>query len=178
MSRLYTQPVSSATGKAAQLFTAIQGAIGMVPNAYVTVGNNSSLALEAVLNLDSALAKSSLSAKEIEVIRLVVSEVSGCDYCLAAHTLIGKKNGLSREAILALRHGEPSGEARFDALAGFVRTLVTTRGTIPAQVVEAVKAAGYSDSQIIDSLLVVASITFTNLLNRANDTPVDFPTAD
>lgn len=178
MSRLYTQPVSEATGKAAQLFTAIKGAIGKVPNAYAVIGSNSPLALEAALNLDGVLAKSSLSAKEIEIIKLAVSEVSGCDYCLAAHTLAGKKKGLSREAILAVRRGQPSDEARFDALATFARTLVSTSGTVPAEVVGAVKAAGYTDTQIVDSLLVITSITFTNLLNRVNDTALDFPAAD
>lgn len=67
---------------------------------------------------------------------------------------------------------------RFDALADFVRTLVTTSGTASAEVVGAVKEAGYSDAQIVDTVLVVASITFTNLLNRVNNTPLDFPAAD
>ena len=178
MSRLHTQAVSEATGKAAQLFSAVKGAVGMVPNAYATVGSNSPLALEAALSLDGVLAKSSLNGKEIEIIKLAVSEVSSCDYCLAAHTMIGKSKGLSADAILALRHGQPSGDARFDALATFARTLVSTSGTVPAEVVASVKAAGYSDAQIVDALLAIASITFTNLLNRVNDTALDFPAAD
>lgn len=68
----------------------------------------------------------SLSAREIEIIKLAVSEVSGRDYFLAAHTLMGKKAGLNREAILALRRGQPSGDTRNDALATFARTLVST----------------------------------------------------
>jgi hypothetical protein len=64
MTRLYTQPVSQATGHAAQLFTAIKGAIGMVPNAFADIGNNSPVALEAILNLDTVLRKSSLTAPE------------------------------------------------------------------------------------------------------------------
>jgi uncharacterized peroxidase-related enzyme len=178
MNRLNTQPVSEASGQAAQLFASIKGATGMVPNAYVAIGTNSPLALQAVLNLADAETKSSLSGKEIESIKLAVSEVSGCDYCLAAHTLVSKKKGLSREAILGLRHGRPSGDARLDALASFARTLASTSGTASAEVVAAVKAAGYSDQQIVDTLLIIASITFTNLLNRVNDTALDFPAAD
>jgi alkylhydroperoxidase family enzyme len=56
--------------------------------------------------------------------------------------------------------------------------LASTSGTASAEVVAAVKAAGYSDQQIVDTLLVIASITFTNLLNRVNDTALDFPAAD
>ncbi|CAN7213608.1 carboxymuconolactone decarboxylase family protein [Duganella sp. LjRoot269] len=177
MSRLFTQPVSEATGHAAQLFTAIKGAIGKVPNAYATAGSNSPVALEAALNLDGALRKASLSAKEVEVVKLAVSQDAQCDYCLAAHTLMGGKAGLSASAIQAARHGTPSGEAKLDALAAFVHTIVRTSGDVPAPVVIAVKEAGYSDAQIVDTLLAVAAITFTNLLNRVNATPLDFPPA-
>lgn len=178
MSRLHTQAISEATGQAAQLFSGIKSAVGKVPNAFATIGSNSPVALEEALNLDGALRKSSLSAQEIEVIRLAVSEAAGCDYCLAAHTLTGKKAGLSREAILGVRHGTPSGDARNDALANFARSLVTTRGTVSIDEVNAVRAAGFSDAQIVDTLLTISSITFTNLLNRVNDTVVDFPAAD
>ena len=177
MSRLFTQAVSEATGHAAQLFTAIQGAIGKVPNAYVGVGTNSPVALEAALNLDGALRKSSLSAKEIEVVKLAVSQDAQCDYCLAAHTLMGGKAGLSADAIVGVRHGTASGDARLDALATFAHSLVTTSGDVPANVVLAVKEAGYSDAQIVDTLLAIASITFTNLFNRVNVTEIDFPRA-
>jgi uncharacterized peroxidase-related enzyme len=178
MSRLYTHTASEATGHAAQLFTAIKGAMGKVPNAYLTVGSNSPVALEAALNLDAALRKSSLSAQEIEVVKLAVSQDAQCDYCLAAHTLMGRKAGLSADAIRGVRHGQPSGDARADALASFVHAVVTTSGDVPGDVVVAVKAAGYGDAQIVDTLLAVASITFTNLLNRVNATTLDFPAAD
>lgn len=177
MSRLFTQAASEASGHAAQLFSAIKGAVGKVPNAYLGIGSNSPLALEAALNLDGALRKSSLSAKEIEVVKLAVSQDAGCDYCLAAHTLLGGKAGLSGAAIVAVRHGQPSGDARLDALARFVHTVVSTRGDVPAEVVEAVQQAGYSDAQIVDTLLAVSAITFTNLFNRVNATEIDFPRA-
>jgi uncharacterized peroxidase-related enzyme len=178
MTRLFTQPVSDATGDAAKLFGAIKGAVGMVPNAFRDIGNNSPVALEAALDLDTALHKSSLSTKDIEVIKLVVSEVSACDYCLAAHTVISKKAGLGAEAIMNLRKGLPSGDARNDALASFARSLVATRGTVAEDVIGAVKAAGVSDAQIVDTLLAISSITFTNLFNRVNDTTLDFPAVD
>lgn len=178
MSRLFTQPVPEAAGHAAQLFAAIKGAIGKVPNAYVTLGTNSPVALEAALNLDAALRKSSLSAKEIEVVKLAVSQEAECDYCLAAHTLMGGKAGLSADAIKGARHGQPSGDARLDALAAFVHTVVSTSGDVPAEVLQAVRQGGYGDGQIVDALLAVASITFTNLFNRVNVTTLDFPPAD
>jgi uncharacterized peroxidase-related enzyme len=178
MSRLHTIALSEATGRAAELFAAVKGSIGKVPNSYIGIGGNSPVALEAVLNLEASLKKSSLSAQDIEVVKLVVSQTTGCDYCLAAHTLMGKKIGLTREAMLALRQGKPSGDTRNDALAKFTLHLLTTSGTVAADVVAAVRQAGVTDAQIVDATMAVASIAFTNLFNRINDTTLDFPAAD
>lgn len=176
MSRLSTQG-ANATGRTAELFAAIKSKLGKVPNAYDAIGSNSPVALEALLNFDAALVNTSLSKQEIEVVKLAVSEVAGCDYCLAAHTLMGKMAGLSPEAILAARRGTATGDAKLDALSTFVRTVVGTTGTVPQGVVDAVKAAGYTDAQVVDTIYAISSITFTNLLNRINDTAVDFPKA-
>lgn len=176
MSRLSTLG-STATGRSAELFAAVKAKLGKLPNAYDAIGSNSPVALEALLNFDAKLADTSLSKKEIEVIKLAVSEVNGCDYCLAAHTLMGKVAGLSLEAMLAVRRGGASGDSRLDALSTFVRSVATGAGTVPPAVVDAFKSAGYGDEQIVDTIFAIASITFTNLLNRINDTTLDFPKA-
>lgn len=178
MSRLFNLPVTESTGHAAQLYAAIKTAIGVVPNAYVNIGSNSSVALETLLGIDGALKKGTLGMKESEVVKLVVSQSAECDYCLAAHTLIGKKTGLSKEDILAIRRSMPSSDNRLDVLAAFTRELVSTKGTLPASSVEKVKAVGFTDTQIVEIALAIASITFTNLFNRINDTVLDFPAAD
>jgi len=99
--------------------------------------------LEAGLHLDAALKKGSLSGREIEAVKLVVSEVADCDYCLAAHTMIGKMQGLNTLAMAALRRGEDSGDAKLDALSSLARALVETRGLVPADVLDAVRRAGF-----------------------------------
>lgn len=178
MPRLKTIEISEATGHAAEMFKGVKASVGKVPNSYVGIGGNSPVALEAVLNLEASLKKSSLTARDIEVVKLVVSETTGCDYCLAAHTLLSKKIGMDRETILALRHARPSGDARDDALARFVLHLITTSGTLQTEVVTAIKLAGFTDAQIVDVAMTVACISFTNLFNRINDTTLDFPAAD
>ena len=178
MTRLHTVKPDQATGRAAELFTAIKGAIGMVPNAYATIGSNSPGALEMTLNLEQSLSKSSLSAKQVETIKLAVSAYAGCDYCIAAHTLMGKRAGLSPSAMSAIRAAGDSGDAALDALANFARLLVSSSGAVAAEQVAAIKAAGYSDAQIVDTMLAISAITFTNLVNRVNDTIIDFPAVD
>lgn len=109
------------------------------------------------------------------MIKLVVSEYAGCDYCVAAHTLMGKLAGLTSDQMKQVRTGAATGDAARDALVAYVRTLVGTHGTVPAEVVDAIRAAGYTERQLIEINLAIASITFTNLVNRVNDTTLDFP---
>lgn len=102
MSRLADIREQDATGKAADIFAGIKKAMGKVPNAYLTIGGHSPAALQQALAHNAMLHKSSLSAQELEAINLSVSEATGCDYCLAAHTLMAKKAGFSGEQIHAL----------------------------------------------------------------------------
>jgi uncharacterized peroxidase-related enzyme len=175
MSRLTTINPADATGAAAELFANIKKAAGKVPNAYATIGTHSPDTLGAVLALDAVLAKSTLSKSDVETVKLAVSEVAGCDYCVAAHTLVGKFAGLSQDTMKQVRAGAPTGDAQRDALVHFVRTLVGTSGTLPAAELDAVRAAGYTERQVIEISLAIAAITLTNLVNRVNDTTLDFP---
>jgi uncharacterized peroxidase-related enzyme len=178
MSRINTPAVAEATGATAALFAQIKKAAGKVPNAYAALGALNPAGLQAILAADAALAASSLSKQDIETVKLTVSQVGGCDYCVAAHSMIGKLAGLKPEALRQIRAGGPTGEAQRDALVRFVRQLVESSGTLPATEFAAIKGAGYSDQQIADIALAIALITYTNVFNRINDTDVDFPAVD
>ncbi|WP_454733513.1 MULTISPECIES: carboxymuconolactone decarboxylase family protein [Cupriavidus] len=176
MSRLHTIAAAEATGQTAELFAAIKKAVGKVPNAYLTIGSNAPAVLANVLQTGALLQKNStLSAREVEAINLAVSEASACDYCVAAHTLTGKMAGYSAEQTRELRAGAYAEDGKIDALVRFALTLVKTSGTLPAGAVDAVRAAGYTDRQIVESIQAVSAILFTNMFNRVNDTVVDFP---
>ena len=148
-----------------------------MPNTFAAIGAHGPGALKAMLMADSVLAAGSLSKRDQETIKLVVSGVVGCDYCEAAHSLLGKLAGLKPDEIKNIRAGKPTGDLKRDALVGFVRTLAATSGTVSDAEFAAIKAAGYSDAQLVDISLAFASITFTNVFNRINDTDLDFPAA-
>ncbi|MBB3262142.1 putative peroxidase-related enzyme [Paraburkholderia bannensis] len=178
MTRLTTLKPGEATGEAAAIFGQIKASLGKVPNAYATIGTHSPQTLSAMLNVDAVISASSLEAADVEAIRLAVSALSGCDYCLAAHTMLGKMAGLKPDLMKNIRAGQGVGDARLDALLIFVRTVVASRDTVPANVLDALLSAGYSERQVVEILLVITSITFTNLVNRVNDTALDFPKID
>lgn len=175
MSRLHTISVNEATGETAELFAAIKAAVGKVPNAYLTIGSNAPAVLANVLQTGALLKKSTLSAREQEAINLSVSEASGCDYCVAAHTMTGKMAGYSAEQTRELRAGSYPEDSKIDALVRFALALVKTSGTLPAGAVANLREAGYTDRQIVEAVQVVSAILFTNMVNRVNDTVVDFP---
>jgi uncharacterized peroxidase-related enzyme len=178
MSRLNTVKVADATGESAEVFAAIKKAAGGVANAQVTIGTNAPALLGKLLQVNQVLSHGSLSKKELEAINLVVSEVSGCEYCLAAHTYGAKKLGFTIEQTKQLRRGDFPDDPKINALIQFVRTLVTTRGTVHDAVIDAVHAAGYSDAQITEAFGAVSAILFTNMANRVADPVLEFPKVD
>jgi len=175
MSRILIPAIETATGATAEVYAQIKQAAGSVPNTFAAIGAHGPAALKAVLAADGVLAAGSLSKQDQETIKLVVSEVAGCDYCVAAHTMLGKLTGLKPDALRQIRTGEPTGDAKRDELARFVRRLVRTRGTISAVEFQSIKAAGYTDTQLVDISLAIALTVFTNVFNRINDTDIDFP---
>ena len=121
------------------------------------------------------LASGSLSKQDLETIKVLVSEQTGCDYCLAAHVMLGKMAGLSPAALKQIRAAQATGDAKRDALVHFVLNLQKTSGTISETEFAAIRAAGYTDTQLAEISLAIGLIIFTNTFNRINDTDVDFP---
>ncbi|MBI2256632.1 MAG: carboxymuconolactone decarboxylase family protein [Proteobacteria bacterium] len=175
MSRINTPAAEAATGATAELFGQIKKAAGRVPNAYAAIGALEPNVLKAMLQADGALSAGTLSKQDRETIKIVVSQTGGCDYCVAAHSQIGKMVGLQPETLRQIRTGEPTGETKRDALIHFVRKLVRTSGTIAEAEFDAIRAAGYTESQLVEISLAIAVIVFTNVFNRINDTTIDFP---
>jgi uncharacterized peroxidase-related enzyme len=174
MSRLSVPSFESATGATAEIYSQIKKAIGSVPNTFAAIGAHGPAALKAMLAADAVLASGTLTKRDQETIKLVISGVAGCDYCEAAHSLLGKLAGLKPDELKKIP-GQPTGDAKRDALVRFVRTLAETSGTVSDDDFTAIKAAGYTDAQLVDISLAFATIVFTNVFNRINDTEIDYP---
>ena len=109
-----------------------------------------------------------------EIVALAAGQANRCQYCLSAHTLIGKGAGLSAEAIAAARTGQAA-NALDDAIAGFARALVEQRGVVSADAMANYRRAGLDDGLILEVIANVALNTLTNYTNHIADTTVDFP---
>ncbi|MDO6818038.1 carboxymuconolactone decarboxylase family protein [Zobellia sp. 1_MG-2023] len=156
------------------IFDNLEKAVGFVPNLYATYAYSEN-ALANYLALSNA--KTSLSAKQKEVVNLAVSEVNQCTYCLSAHTAIGKMNGFSDAEILELRAGKASFDAKLDALAGFAKNVTENRGAADEAIVEKFLNAGWTKENLVDTIVLVGDKTISNYLHKTTDVPVDFPVA-
>jgi uncharacterized peroxidase-related enzyme len=157
------------------LFDNLQKGLGFVPNLYAYYAKNET-ALGDYLALQNR--KSTLKAKEREVINLVTSQINGCRYCQSAHTALGKMNGFTESQIIELRKGSASFDNTLDALAKFTASVVENRGRATEESKEAFFAVGYTEASMIDVLIVVGDKIISNYLHNLTGFEIDFPLAE
>ena len=175
MSRLPVPHLETDAGPSGQAYAQIKKTLGSVPNTFAAIAAHGPDALRAVLAADAVLAAGTLTRRDQQIIKLVVSAAAGCDYCVAAHNHLAKLAGVKPEVLKQIREGQSTGDAKRDALVGFVRKLAQSSGTVSDEDFAAIKAAGYSDAQLVEISLAFATTVFTNVFNRINDTEIDFP---
>lgn len=175
MPRLQAVDPSNATGQTQQQLETVSEKFGMIPNVIRTLAN-SPAALEGYLDLGDALRGGVLSAKLREQISLTVSELNGCNYCVAAHSAFGKSVGLSETELFDARQSA-SPDSKVEAALQFTRKVVEDRGWVSDEDLERVRKAGYGDTEIVEIVAVVALITFWNYFNHVTENEVDFPAA-
>lgn len=156
------------------LFDTLSKNIGFVPNLYAYFAKNDT-ALGDYLDLQNR--KSTLKAKEKEVVNLVTSQINGCLYCQSAHTVIAQMNGFSQEQILEIRQGFASFDAKIDALAKLTASIVENRGKASQNTKDAFFSAGYSEANLLDVLMLIGDKSISNYIHNLANFPIDFPIA-
>ena len=168
--------VTHAEGKAKELLDGVKKAMGSTPNIFTTFAN-APAALEAYLNFNTALSSGVLDKKLREQLAVTVAGFNGCNYCAAAHVFLGGKAGVDRAELAANSKGY-SGDSKTQAAINFARALLEQRGKVSDDDLIAVRAAGFTEEEIIEILSHVALNTFTNYFNETALTTIDFPVVD
>lgn len=175
MSRLtIPESIADAPEASQPLLEAVQAKLGMVPNLFRLVSTNPA-ALKGYLALSNALTEGVLSVQLQEAIALAIAEVNRCTYCLSAHSFIAAKQASVAEDEIKSNRSGLSGDAKTQVALQFAVAVAELKGRVNDQLLTAVKQAGYSDAEIIEIILHVALNTWTNSVNNAADTDVDFP---
>lgn len=156
------------------IFDNLKKGLGFVPNLYAYYAKNET-ALADYLALQNR--KSTLRAKEREVINLVTSQINNCRYCQSAHTALGKMNGFTDDQILELRGGSASFDNKLDALAKFTKSVVENRGQATEEAKEAFFSAGYTEAFLIDVVIVIGDKIISNYIHNLTGFTIDFPLA-
>lgn len=156
------------------IFDSLEKGLGFVPNLYAYYAKNDT-ALADYLALQNR--KSTLSAKEREVINLVASQINGCEYCQSAHTALGKMNGFTEDQILTIRKGSADFNPKLDALAKFTAAVVENRGKVTDALKDGFFDAGYTEANMIDVVIVIGDKIISNYIHNLAGFDIDFPVA-
>lgn len=173
MSRIKPIDPKTATGEARRLLDAVQAQLGITPN-FVRVLAHSPKALEGFLGLYGAAAGFALDKPAQERIALAVAESNACEYCVSAHTAIGRHAGLSNEEMLLNRQGQSADEKNAAAVT-LARALNDNLGEVTTAELDAARAAGLTDAEVVEIIAVIALNIFTNIIGKATRIDIDFP---
>lgn len=173
MSRIAIPTRDAAPAATHATLDAINAQLGVVPNLYRLVAL-SPAALAGLTSFSGALGRA-LDVKTRERLAIATAQVNGCDYCLSAHTYLGLNLARLSPEEIALNRKGGSTDAKADAAVRFGTKVAETRGKIDTAELDAVRAAGFSDAQVIEIVTVVAENFLTNLINNVAQTDIDFP---
>ena len=158
------------------IFDQLQKRLGKVPNLYATMGYSAN-ALKGFIDFETVLNRGAFDVKQRQAIALVVSEVNGCAYCLAAHTLTAIKNGFTKENTLAIRKGE-IGDTKLDAVIGLAKSITVNKGHADKQALDSFFEVGFDEAAVMELIGLIAVRAFTNYVYALTEIPVDFPEAE
>ena len=176
MSRISAVDPSTATVAAKEALDAVQARFGMVPMMARTMAQSSAV-VTGWAALSGALAEGTLGARTGELIALAVGQANACNYCLAAHTALGERVGLTSEERLEARRGRAT-DPKEAAAVRLALTILETRGAVSDDALVLARAAGLSDAELSEVTAHVALNVLTNYFNRLADTDIDFPKVD
>lgn len=149
--------------------------MGKMPNLYAAIGYSAN-ALHSYVAYTQAQAKGSFHAKDREAVYLMVSELNGCEYCKASHTQSAIKNGWTLEETQQLRAGTYA-SPKWQAIYGVISAVISNKGAVGDELLDLFFAQGYDNKALMDLMVLINVMSFTNYVYRLVQVPIDFPPA-
>lgn len=144
----------------------------MVPNLFCVMANSDAV-IDTFASHRENLKKYNLSARYREIISLAVSQYNNCHYCIAYHTANAVDGGIltHRECIEARRMA--SDQPDVDILLRLTKQILDHSGNVETGLIEAVKAEGFCDQDIIELIAIIALITQSNYTANLSGIEID-----
>ena len=166
---------ASSNSKQQQVLDNVEKAVGGIPNLLATMAQSPAVA-NAYLAFYRELSLGSLGTKLRESLALTVGEENSCEYCISAHSTLGRNVGLSDEEIMQARKANAT-DPKIHVALRFAQRLVVGRGIVTDSDIHQLRDHDYSDGDISEIVANVALNIFTNYFNHVAGTEVDFPMA-
>jgi uncharacterized peroxidase-related enzyme len=164
----------AATGEAKEIIDSTKAQLGFVPNMYRTMANSEGYLSTYIHGYKAFRESSGFTPQEQELIFLVISRGNGCDYCIAAHSMIADKVAKFKpELLAAIRAGQALADEKLQALSVFTSRVFESRGLISKAEAAAFLEAGYSETQILEVILAISVKTLSNYSNHIFHTDLD-----
>ena len=172
MNRFAFPTIDNASVEVRPFLEGPQKQLGFVPNLLAGL-SNAPAALASYVELSRHFVRVGLTGIEMQAVLVVASVENACAYCVAAHSTFATNLKIDPAALQALRSGAELPDEKLNALAGFVRTLIRTRGDVPDSELDKFVAAGYTREQGLGVLIGIAMKTIGNFANHFMQTPLD-----
>lgn len=164
----------SARDEAKAVLERAKAQVGFIPNMYKVMANLPAL-LETYLDGYSRFrVESGFTPTEQEVVFLTISRGNGCDYCMAAHSMIGEMvSKVPTEVLQALRNGVIIPDPKLAALSTFTERMRESRGLPTQSDLMAFLDAGYEERHVLAIILALSVKTLSNYSNHVFHTRLD-----
>lgn len=165
---------AEATGKQKEVLDLAFKQVGFIPNMYANMANAPAVLSTYLHGYDLFRKESGLKPSEQEIVFLAISQVNGCHYCTAAHSMIADKmSGVPKGVLYAIRNNQTIPDTKLFSLYRAVVEIVTTQGKPRAEIVKDFLDAGYQEKDFLYIILASAVKTLSNFSNHAFGTKVD-----
>lgn len=159
----YTPDTASQAGK--EILLGIKKNFGFIPNLfnYMIAAPTT---VQAYLQMMQLISQGSFSPAQTQLALLTVSLENDCNFCSLAHRALGKQAGIQAQTLSALLAGQEIHDKKDQALVQFTRQLVQARGRPGDAAVQHFFAAGFSQAQVFELMLIIAVKTLSNYSNH------------
>lgn len=152
----------------------LQANVGFVPNLAAAMAESPEL-LKGFLAVRQIYDDGTFTPGEIQVLSLTAAFENECAWCMAFHTLMALKAGISEKSVQALRAGRAPIEPQLAVLSDFARSMIRHRGSVTNEELQSLLDAGYTRAQALEVVLGMAFSLMANYAGHLADAPLDEP---
>lgn len=174
MSQFPIHTLETAPTAARPHLLALEQSVGMIPNLAAGMAESPGL-IEGFLAVRDLYAKGTFTGAEVQVLSLTAALENDCRWCMAFHTAMARKEGVSPADVDALRDGRTPPDAKFGALSDFAREMVRSRGAVGATTLQRFLDAGYTRAQALEVILGMAFSLMANYAGHIVNPSLDAP---